>query len=133
MRSMYERCDLICPKRRRHMRMSRIFVGAQIIPGPAVERAVTHARNEVGDEIVAEAIALVGRAPDIAGQWVHGESNAVSQSAREHSSIAALRIKYEYGRAMSLIAPRTAQAMLSIPTRDRGDIAFAHPFPIIRC
>ena len=33
--------------------MSRIFVSAQIVPGPAVERAGTHARNEVGDQVVA--------------------------------------------------------------------------------
>jgi hypothetical protein len=43
--------------------MSRIFVGAQIVPRPAVESAVAHTRNEVRDEIVAEIAALVGLAP----------------------------------------------------------------------
>src|SRR5262245_55678942 len=48
--------------------MSRIFVGAQIVPRPAVESAVTHARNEVGHEIVAEIVALVVRAPQVSRQ-----------------------------------------------------------------
>src|SRR5713101_9532068 len=113
--------------------MSRIFIGAQIVPGPAVESAVTHARNEVGDEIVAEIVALVGRAPEVAGQLVHGEPDAVSQPAREHSLIPALRVKHEYGRAIGLVAPRAAQTMLRFPTCDRSGIAFAYALPIIRC
>jgi len=52
-----------------------------------------HTRHEVGDEIVAEIVALVGRAPEVAGQWVHGESDAVSQPACEHSPIPALGVE----------------------------------------
>src|SRR5262249_35463535 len=70
--------------------------GAQIVPGPAVESAVTHARNEVGDEIVAEIIALVSRAPEVARQRVHGEPNAVSQPTCEHSPIPARRVEHEH-------------------------------------
>src|SRR6266852_5421025 len=99
--------------------MSRIFVGAQIVPGPAVESAVTHTRNEVGDEIVAEIVALVGRAPEIARQRVHGEPDAVSQPACEHPPIPALRVKHKYGRAIGLVAPGAAQTMLGFPTCDR--------------
>src|SRR5260370_18830766 len=102
--------------------MSWVFVGAQIVPGPAVESAVMYTRDEVGDEIVAEVVALVGRAPEVAGQRVHGESNAVSQPACEHSPISALRVA-EHGRAIGLFAPRAAQAMLCFPTCDRGSIA----------
>src|SRR5215468_8984642 len=111
--------------------MSRIFIGAQIVPGPAVESAVSHARNEVGDEIVAEIVALVGRAPEVARQRVHGEPNAVSQPTCEHSLIPARRVEHEHGRAIGLVAPRAPQTMLRLPTRDRGGTAFAHPFPVI--
>src|SRR5262245_7652205 len=113
--------------------MSRIFVGAQIVPRPAVESAVTHARNEVGHEIVAEIVALVGRAPEIARQRVHGEPDTVSQPAREYSPIPARRVEHEHRCAIRLVAPRAPQTMLRFPTRDRGGIAFAYPLPVIRC
>src|SRR5229473_614987 len=56
--------------------MARIFVGAQIVPRPAVERAVAHARDEVRDEVVAKIVALVGRAPEVARLRMHGEPDA---------------------------------------------------------
>jgi hypothetical protein len=56
-----------------------IVIRAHVIPGPAVESAVTHTRNEVRNEIVAEAIPLVGRAIQVPRHRVHGEPNAVSQ------------------------------------------------------
>src|SRR5262249_37320290 len=111
--------------------MSRIFIGAQIVPGPAVESAVTHARNEVGDEIVAEIVALVGRAPAVARQRVPGDPAAVSPPACEPSPIPARRIEHEDSRAIGLVAPRAPQTMLRLPTRDRGGTAFAHPLPVI--
>src|SRR5262245_11382872 len=113
--------------------MSRIFVGAILVPRPAIESAVTHTRNEVGYEVVAEIVALVVRAPQVSRQWVHGEPNAVSQPACEHSPIPARRVEHEDGRAIGLVAPRAPQTMLRFPTRDRGGTAFAHPLPVIRC
>src|SRR5215831_13577151 len=103
--------------------MSRIFVGTQIVPRPAVESTVTHTRNEVGDQIVAEIIALVGRAPEIARQRVHSEPNAVSQPTCEHSPIPARPVEHKHGRAIGLVAPRAPQTMLRLPTRDRGGTA----------
>src|SRR4051812_10012105 len=111
--------------------MSRIFIGAQIVPRPAEESAITHPRNKVGNEIVAKTVALVGRAPEVASHRVYGEADAISHPACEHSPILALRVKHEYGRATGLVAPRAAQTMLRFPTCDGGSIAFAHPLPII--
>src|SRR2546423_6415740 len=65
--------------------VARVFVGAKIVPGPAVEGAIAHARHEVGHKIVAETVALVGRAPEIAALRVHGEPHAVAQPAGEHA------------------------------------------------
>src|SRR5262249_59969228 len=98
---------------------SGIVVGTQIVPRPAVESAVTHTRNEVWHEIVAEIIALVGRAPEVARQRVHGEPNAVSQPTCEHSPIPARRVEHEHGRAIGLVAPRAPQTMLPLPTPAR--------------
>src|SRR5262249_7532821 len=95
--------------------MSRIFVGAHVVPRPAVESAVTHTRNEVGDEIVAEIVALVRRAPDIAGQWVHGKPNAISQPACVHPPIPAPRVEDEHGRAIGLVPPCAPSALLRFP------------------
>src|SRR5215469_9093264 len=103
--------------------MSRIFVRAQIVPRPAVESAVTHTRNEVGDEIVAEIVALVGRAPEVAGQRVHGEANAISQPTCEHPPIPTLRVEDEHG------TPRptcVAQAEAN-PTRDLATVQVEMP------
>src|SRR5262249_18026140 len=113
--------------------MTRIFVRADIVPRPSVESAVAHARDEVGDESGAEIVAVVERAPGIAGDRMHGEANAVSQTACEYSSIPGLRIEHEHGRAIGLAAPRSPQTMLRFPACDRGGIALAHTFAVVRC
>src|SRR5437660_10601039 len=110
--------------------MSRIFIRAHVVPGPAVESALTHTRNEVGDEIIAEAVALVGRAIQVPRQRVHGESDAVSQPACEYSPIPALRVEHEHGRAIGLVAPSTAHARVRFPTFNPSAIAFAPALPI---
>ncbi len=43
--------------------MTRVLVGADVVPGPAVERAFAHAGDVIGRHVVAEPVALVGRAP----------------------------------------------------------------------
>src|SRR5580704_11636771 len=43
--------------------MTRILMRADIVPGPAVKRALAHAGDVIGRHVVAEAVALVGRAP----------------------------------------------------------------------
>src|SRR3984893_16815172 len=43
--------------------MVRILVGADVKPRPAVEGALAHARDEIRHQVVAEAVALVRRAP----------------------------------------------------------------------
>src|SRR5262249_8557842 len=113
--------------------MTRIFVRADIVPRPSVESAVPYARDEVGNEIVTQIVARVGRAPEIARHRMHGEANAVSQPTCEYSPIPALGIEHEHCRAIALVAPRGPQTMLRFPTCDRGGIALAHPFPVIRC
>jgi hypothetical protein len=104
-----------------------VFVGAEIVPGPAVERPVAHARHEIGHEIVAEIVALVGRAPEVAVLRVHGKAHTVAQPAGEYAPIAALGIEHEHGRAVGLVAPGAAQAMLRFPPRDRRGVALSHP------
>src|SRR5262245_28354351 len=39
----------------------RIFVGAQVIPGPAEEGTLSHAGDEIGNQVIAKSIALCAR------------------------------------------------------------------------
>ncbi len=54
------------------LRKSRVLVPAHVVPGPAVETAFLDRRDVVGDEVVAEVVALVGGAPELSGGGVEG-------------------------------------------------------------
>src|SRR5664279_1392022 len=54
-----------------------ILVGADVEPGPAVERPLLYAGDIVGHQIIAEAIALVGRTPGRAVGRRNRKTNAV--------------------------------------------------------
>src|SRR5712691_5325703 len=112
--------------------MVRIFMRPEVIPGPAEKAAVTHARDKVGHEVVAERVALVGRAPEIASQRVYGETHAVAKPACEHALASASGIERQHRGAIGLVAPRAAQAVLRLPARDRRHIAPAHALADIR-
>src|SRR5258708_31408147 len=111
---------------------ARIFVGAQIVPRPAVERAVAYERDEVRDEVVAKIVALVGRAPDVARLRMHGEPDAVPQPGGEHAPISSARIEDEHSRAIGVRAPGAAETVRRLPACDRGGIAFTHALAVIR-
>src|SRR5580692_4795469 len=53
--------------------MSRVLVAAHIPPRPAVEPPVLHVGDVVRDQVIAECVALVHRAPECAGLRIDGE------------------------------------------------------------
>src|SRR5260370_42568669 len=108
--------------------MARIFCGAQIVPRPAVERAVAHARDEVRDEVVAKIVALVGRAPDVARLRMHAEPAAVPQPGGDHAPISSVRIEDEHSRALAVRAPGAADTVRRSPACAR-DATTASPAP----
>src|ERR1039458_4653115 len=59
---------------------SRIFVLADIEPGPAVEAVFLNRRDVIGDEIVAQVVALVNRAPDFTRRRVNAQANRVANT-----------------------------------------------------
>src|SRR5215472_11382329 len=63
-------------------RMARILITADIKRGPAIEGAVAHPSYKIGHEVVAEPIAFVDRAPELAGPGLHRQSDAVAQASR---------------------------------------------------
>src|ERR1700733_15958188 len=54
--------------------MPRILMAAHIPPGPAVESAFLHMRDVVGNQVVAQTIALIYRAPQLAGLGIDRNS-----------------------------------------------------------
>src|SRR5262249_13582021 len=71
--------------------MLRIFIGADVVPGPAVERALAYARDIIGRHVVAQSVAFVGRAPQRAVRR-DGRADAVAQPGGEGPFVSALRI-----------------------------------------
>src|SRR4029077_20457739 len=94
---------------------ARILVGADVVPGPAVERAFTHARDVVGWNVIAEPVALIGRAPEFAAPWRDRHADAVADAGREDVAVLALRIEREHCGAVGLIAPGGAEPMRGLP------------------
>ena len=62
--------------------MARILVAAGVIPGPPVESAFFYRRHVVGHEVIAERIALVDGAPQVAGLRIDPETAARVADAR---------------------------------------------------
>src|SRR5690242_4155739 len=84
---------------------ARILVGADVVPGPAIERALANAGDVVGRHVIAEAVALVGRAPQVAAPWRDRHANAVADAGRKDVAVLALRVEGEHRGAVGLIAP----------------------------
>ncbi len=60
--------------------MAGVLVAAHVPPGPAVEAALLDVGDVVGDKIVAEVVALVDRAPQIARAGLNGLADAVADA-----------------------------------------------------
>src|SRR5436309_3319846 len=86
--------------------MARIFVAAGVVPGPAVEGALHNPRDIVRRQIVAEAVALIGRAPDVAAVRRDRQAGSVADAAGENPSILAVGIEDEDRGATILVSPR---------------------------
>src|SRR5271166_1728620 len=95
--------------------MMRIFMAADVIPGPAVSGALAHTRHVIGHEVVAEPVAFVGGAPGHPSGRLDREADAVADSGREQLLVLALGIEGENGGAVGLLAPGRAQRMRTDP------------------
>src|ERR1019366_10753195 len=93
----------------------RILVRPDIPPGPAIESALAHARDVIGRQIVAEPVALVGRAPQIAGGGIDREADAIADAGRENAPALALRIEHQHVGALALAAPGGAEGLVLLP------------------
>src|ERR1700683_2033163 len=95
--------------------MTWILVGADVIPGPSVERAVAHAGDVVGRNVVPEAVALVGRAPHRAVNGFNRHADAVANPGRVYATILTLRIECENVGAVGLVSRRGPKRVIRLP------------------
>src|SRR5690242_14836640 len=63
--------------------MSRIFVSAEVVPGPAIEAALFDPADVVRNEIIAKTIAFIRRTPQGAGRGLDRESHTVANTGCE--------------------------------------------------
>src|SRR5258706_2241637 len=92
----------------------RVLMPAEIPPGPAVEPAFLYVRDVVGDEVVAQRVALIYRTPQLAGLRTHCNSapsitNAVGIYAKmaihriAHKTVCAILLS---GRSVRIVDVR---------------------------
>ena len=87
----------------------RVFVRADIEPGPTEERAFDDPCREIGRKIVAEAVALVDDAPQRAAGWLNGQTRAVANACRINALVTAVGIERQHVGAVLLFVPRCAE------------------------
>src|SRR5262245_9238331 len=79
-----------------------IWVTSDVEPGPSVESAVLDPGDVVGHQIVAEAVPLVHRRPQVAGAGVDGDSHGIADSVGEASLTRAIGVELENAGAVHL-------------------------------
>src|SRR5258708_8856574 len=97
--------------------VSRVFVIADIVPRPAVERAFAPARNVVGHQIVPKTVALIGRAIDVPAYRMNRKTDAIADAAGKEARVFSLGIEHQHISAVGLASPGRAERMRVIPRR----------------
>ena len=113
--------------------MAGVLVIAQIKPGPAVEGTLFHACDVVRHEVIAQAVTLVGRGPQIARIGMNGDAHAIANAVREGAERQlAFGICDQDCGAIGLGVPARTQAVLRVPGRGLAAVLFAHAFGDVR-
>src|SRR5271155_202381 len=85
------------------LRKARILVAAHVVPGPAVETTFLDRGDIVGDQVIAEIVALVGGAPQLAGGGVNGFAHTIADAGGVHLDELAFGRELEYVGAVELL------------------------------
>ena len=84
--------------------VARVLMIAEIVPGPAIERALRDRRRIVGRQVVAESVALVDGAPERAGSGLDRKARTIANAGRVDALMSAVGIESEHVGAALLIA-----------------------------
>src|SRR5205823_5394302 len=79
------------PRASNAARIEASVAAVDIEPWPAIKGAFAHPGDKIGHEVVSEAVALVDRAPALAGPGLHRHSDAVAQTRRIEPLVLSLR------------------------------------------
>ena len=110
------RIDRLSGKVRPLARVPGILVVAHVEPRPAVVTAFAHAGDIVGDQVVAQAVALVRRGPDLARGRIHRETHRVADAGREGpKGLRALGVGHPDVGSICLRAPRGPEPVRLLP------------------
>ena len=71
----------------------RVLVGADVIPGPAVEAAFLDVGDVVGHQVVAQPVALVDRGPELAGLGMDRQADGVADARGEDPLVLAVGVE----------------------------------------
>ena len=74
----------------------RVLIAAGVIPGPAIKAAFLHVSDVVGRHIVAEGVAFVGGAPEIARFRLNRFANAVADAGGVDAHTGAVGIELQH-------------------------------------
>src|SRR6202795_369675 len=97
----------------------RVWVAADIEPGPAVERPFAHPGNVVRHQIVSHPVTLIGGAIHIAVCGMDGETHTITDTGREDTGAFSIGIERQHGGAVGLARPARAERVF-IATRSQS-------------
>src|SRR6266436_9717206 len=80
--------------------MPRILMPTHVPPWPPVESALLHMGDVVGHQVVAEAVTLIHRAPQVSPIGIDGQSDSVANSVSVYPHPRAVRVERQYVSAI---------------------------------
>src|SRR5580704_13956112 len=103
--------------------VTRILVPADIPPWPAIEPAVLHVRDVVGNEIIAKRVTFIDRAPELARLGIDGESaTGIANAGGVDAHARTVGVEFQNVRAIFL--GRIRIRVIDIRARAHADIHF---------
>src|ERR1035437_1486772 len=103
-----------------------VLVSSHVPPGPTVKTIFRYGGNVVGDEVVAEPVAFVGRAPQFASAGVDGNAHGIAYAPRIDARRGAVRGELQNVGAVKF--RRVAVRVVVVGVRTDGD---KHPAAIV--
>src|ERR1700737_2456370 len=93
----------------------RIFVAADIEPGPPVERTFVHPSNVVRHQIVSETVALIGGAIQISTCGMNCETHTIADTGGKDAKAFSIGIEHQHACAVGLASPTCAERVFVTP------------------
>src|SRR3979490_3321927 len=110
--------------------VTRIFVAADIEPGPPVERTFAHPRDVVRHQIVSHPVALIGRAIQISTYGMNCEADTIADAGRNDAEAFSITIEHQHACAVDLASLTAAVAEVAGPLL-QVLLRASHPFSVI--